>query len=129
MTKTASRPDVYEFVMNEAEFERRAESNVAMFKDKIKLRNAGKGKAEVGVFWRWGQRAPGQRFFWRGWKGAGVHEEVVVLPRFALLCFALLCFALLCLALPDLALPCPCLASPYFALPCLVLPYHDIALV
>ena len=50
MTKTASRPDVYEFVMNEAEFERRAESNAAMFKDKIKLRNAGKGKAEVGLF-------------------------------------------------------------------------------
>lgn len=47
VTKTATQPDVYEFVMNEAEFERRAETNSAMFRDNIKLRNAGKGKREV----------------------------------------------------------------------------------
>lgn len=47
VTKTVNQPDVYEFVMDESEFERRAETNSAMFRDNIKLRNAGKGKEEV----------------------------------------------------------------------------------
>ncbi|CAM9825307.1 unnamed protein product [Scytosiphon promiscuus] len=46
VTKTARLPDVCEFVMNEAEFERRAETNAAMFRDKIKQRNPGKSKEE-----------------------------------------------------------------------------------
>lgn len=46
VTKTALQPQVYEFVMDEAEYERRAMNNTAMFKDKIRLRNAGK-KSEV----------------------------------------------------------------------------------
>lgn len=47
VTKTAKQPDVYEFVMDEVEFERRAKTNAAMFKDNIKLRNAGNGKQGV----------------------------------------------------------------------------------
>lgn len=47
VTKTAKQPDVYEFVMDEVEFERRAKANAAMFKDNIKLRNAGNGKQGV----------------------------------------------------------------------------------
>lgn len=43
------QPDVYEFVMDEVEFERRAKANAAMFKDSIKLRNAGKGKEGVSI--------------------------------------------------------------------------------
>ncbi|CAN0201585.1 unnamed protein product, partial [Ectocarpus fasciculatus] len=46
VTKTARLPDVCEFVMNEAEFERRAETNAAMFRDKIKQRNPGKSREE-----------------------------------------------------------------------------------
>ncbi|CAM9694050.1 unnamed protein product [Ectocarpus sp. 12 AP-2014] len=46
VTKTARLPDVCEFVMNEAEFERRAETNSAMFRDKIKQRNPGKSREE-----------------------------------------------------------------------------------
>lgn len=33
--------------MNEAEFERRAETNAAMFRDKITRRNPGKSRKEV----------------------------------------------------------------------------------
>ncbi|CAM9280554.1 unnamed protein product [Ascophyllum nodosum] len=44
VTKTATQPDVYEFVMDEVEFERRAKTNAEMFRDNITLRNAGKGK-------------------------------------------------------------------------------------
>ncbi|CAM9801347.1 unnamed protein product [Pylaiella littoralis] len=44
ITKTARLPDVCEFVMNEAEFERRAETNSTMFRDKITRRNPGKSK-------------------------------------------------------------------------------------
>eukprot|EP00752_Nemacystus_decipiens_P004173 g3816.t1 len=46
ITKTARLPDVCEFVMNEAEFERRAETNAAMFRDKITRRNPGKSRKE-----------------------------------------------------------------------------------
>lgn len=47
ITKTARLPDVCEFVMNEAEFQRRAETNTAMFRDKITRRNPGKSKKTV----------------------------------------------------------------------------------
>lgn len=47
ITKTARLPDVCEFVMSEAEFERRAETNAAMFRDKITRRNPGKSPKEV----------------------------------------------------------------------------------
>lgn len=47
ITKTARLPDVCEFVMNEAEFERRAETNSTMFRDKITRRNPGKSKKGV----------------------------------------------------------------------------------
>lgn len=47
VTKTSNQPDVYEFVMNEAEYERRAETNSAVFKDSIRLRNVGKSKEDV----------------------------------------------------------------------------------
>eukprot|EP00903_Cladosiphon_okamuranus_P018047 g16608.t1 len=46
ITKTARLPDVCEFVMNEAEFEKRAETNADMFRDKITRRNPGKTRKE-----------------------------------------------------------------------------------
>lgn len=57
--------------MNEAEFERRAETNAAMFRDKIKQRNPGKSKEEV--------RGRGSRTHQRfGWGGR--HACLALLP-------------------------------------------------
>lgn len=46
VTKTALQPQVYEFVMDEAEYERRAQANTPMYKDKIRVRDVGK-RSEV----------------------------------------------------------------------------------